>query len=228
MIRSRGARITGFAVAVGATAALIAFGVSSTGAYFTDSHDGSINATTGKVQVSVDNVTLNFHGLLPDQFQTKTINYVGRGSGPEDLWLVMPAGSAYALNGVAGGTGGHSALGRYGHFAVAGPEGTYFTSFNLATHGTGVHDGPSCGVDGNGHGGSSAEATDKTDFIDFCPVPSAILLHSGLNYGDTGWATITFGYTRLLKGPQDTNVGVVAPFKIVATQAGILPSDPNN
>lgn len=226
MIRSRAARVAGFATAVAATAALIAFGVSSTGAYFTDSHDGTINAGTGSVKLGVDQTTLNFAGLMPGQFKNQTITYQNNGTANEDIWLVFPTdGSADALNGTP--RPGPIPLGRYGHFAVSGPEGTYFTSFNLASAPTSA--GPSCQVNATtGHGGSNSQATSPSVYPNYCPVPDAILLHSGLAPTATNWATITFGFTRLLTAPQGAPLSLVAPFKIVATQPGILPSDPNN
>ena len=104
------------------------------------------------------------------------------------------------------------------------PEGS-FTSYNLASGAS------PCGVDGNGHGGSNAQAADATDFsVPFCPVPSAILLSSNLTYGQSASADVTFGFTKLLKDPaaQGHALALVAPFKLVATQHGILPNDVNN
>lgn len=225
---SKAWRLGGFIAALGASGALIASATGATGAYFTDSHDGTINASTGSVKVSTTDLTLNYTGLLPEEFQTKDVQYWAQGSGAEDIWLVLPTdGSADALNGVAGTPSGDAALGRYGHFAISSPAGS-FTSFNLATAGTGIHSGNSCGVDGNGHGGSATEATDKTDLIDFCPVPNAILLSSNLTNGQSGTAHITFGFTKLLTGPQGASLTQVAKFQIVATQHGVLPTDPNN
>ena len=121
-------------------------------------------------------------------------------------------------------------LGVYGHFALASPAGS-FTSFNLATAGTGSHSGPTCSVDANGHGGSSAQPADRSDYsVAFCPVPNAILLSSNLTNGQTGTAHITFGFTKLMNNPAQENLPLanVADFQIVATQHGVLPTDPNN
>jgi hypothetical protein len=213
-----------------AAIALIAAGAGSTGAYFTDSHPGTINASAGSIKVNVSpaDLALNFTGLLPEAFQTQDVTYQAVGSVAEDIWLVLPTdGTAAYLNGTPGNPApGAPPLGRYGHFAVVGPAGS-FTSYNLATDPT-TPSTASCGVDTNGFGGSNAQVVDKTTILPYCPVPNAILLSSNANPGDTGVAHITFGYTKLLKGPQASPVGLVANFKIVATQHGILPSDPNN
>ena len=232
MIKSTFVKVAGFTLAAGVTATLVGLGATGTGAYFTDKKPGTINASTGGVHVNpTSSLTLNFAGLLPGEFQTNTLSYTAAGSGAEDIWLVLPTdGSAAAFNGIAGGTGGDVALGRYGHFAVSSPEGT-FTSFNLATAGTDTHSGPSCTVDANGHGGSATQATDVTDFtVPFCPVPNAILLSNNLTYGQSASADITFGFTKLLKSStqEDSALLPVAQFKLVATQHGILPNDPNN
>jgi hypothetical protein len=222
-------RIGGFVTALAASGALIASATGATGAYFTDSHSGVINTSTGTVKVSTSSLTLNFAGLLPGDFQDQPVSYTATGSGAEDIWLVLPSdGTADTLNGVAGTPSGDAALGRYGHFAVSSPAGS-FTSFNLAAAGTTPpHTGNSCSVDANGHGGSATQAADTNDLIDYCPVPSAILLSSNLTNGQGGTAHITFGFTKLLTGPQGAGLATLAHFEIVATQHGVLPNDPNN
>lgn len=213
--------------AVGAAAiALVVAGAGSTGAYFTDSHNGAINASTGAVKVNVNpgDLSLNFTNLLPGEFQTQNVDYQAAGTAAEDIWLVLPTdGTADRFNGVAGTTpGGDRALGRYGHFALDAPDGK-FTSFNLATAGSGTHAGATCDTDTLGHGGSGVEAATPTSLIDFCPVPKAILLSSNLTAGQGGTAKITFGFTKKLTAPQNSGSNQVAQFKIVATQVGISP-----
>ena len=230
MKRSTTAKLLAGAAALGTAAFLIGPATGTTGAYFTESKAGTINASTGGVHVNTDNLTLNFANLLPGQFQTINVGYTAAGTGPEDIWFVLPTdGSAAALNGVAGShPGGDKALGRYGHFALTAPDGS-FTSFNLATAGTGDHAGDTCTTDPYGRGGSDAQPANRSDYtVAFCPVPNAILLSYGINPGASGTVSITFGFTKLLTGPQDSALGLVAPFKIVATQHGIAPSDPNN
>jgi hypothetical protein len=230
---SKAWRLGGFIAALGASGALVAAATGATGAYFTDSHDGAINASTGSVKVSTTDLSLNFTGLLPGEFQTKDVQYWAEGSGAEDIWLVLPNdGTANALNQVpTDDPNAATPLGRYGHFAITSPAGS-FTSFNLATSAdSGPHSGPSCSVNADGHGGSSTQAANRDDkTVPFCPVPSAILLSSNLTAGQTGTAHITFGFTKLMNAEAQQNLPLteVAKFQIVATQHGILPSDDNN
>lgn len=226
-IKSKYVRLAGFVLAAGVTASLVGFAASSTGAYFTDSKSGTVNASTGGVHVNTSSLTLNFAGLLPGDFKTNTVSYTAAGSAAEDIWLVLPAGGADAFNGRAGTPAGDTALGRYGHFAVNGPAGS-FTSWNLATERTGSPSGSTCAVTGNGFGGSDTPAVGVADLIPYCPVPSAILLSSNLTYGQSESADVTFGFTKLLRTGQDQVLAPVAAFKLVATQHGILPNDPNS
>lgn len=107
-------------------------------------------------------------------------------------------GTTGAFNGLCGGS---VALGRYGHFAVTSPAGS-FTSFNLSTDPI-TPSTASCGVDVNGHGGSDQQATstnnaDNGSYVPYCALPNAILLDSNLTYGQSGSADVTFGFTELL------------------------------
>ena len=224
-------RLVAGAAAAAAAALLIGPATGTTGAYFTESKPGSIQASTGGVSFNASDLTLNFANLLPGEFVTRSIDYRPTGTGTQDIWLVLPTdGSADALNGVAGELSGDTALGRYGHFAVAAPDGN-FTSFNLATAGTGIHSGPTCTTDAYGRGGSSAQAANRLDYtVPFCPVPGAILLSYGIAPGGQGTANITFGYTKLMYKLmyQNLPVSTVAAFKIVATQHDVFPNDVNN
>jgi hypothetical protein len=233
MQKSKAIRLAGFVGALGASAVLVGAAVQGTGAYFTDSHNGSINASTGHVRVTVTpgNGNLNFTGLLPGDYQSKNVDYVAHGTGAEDIWLVFPSdGSAEAFVGAPDDSYG-GGLGRYGHFAVSSTNGASFTSYNLSNERTTDNvAGPNCSVDANGEGGSNAAAADRSDYsVPYCAPRNAILLASGLNNGDSGTATFTFGYTPLMNNPaqQDSGPQTVA-YKIVATQHGIRPDNPNN
>ncbi|HEY7008177.1 MAG TPA: hypothetical protein VH395_04520 [Jatrophihabitantaceae bacterium] len=219
-----------FAGAACATAALVGFAANGTGAYFSDTHTGSVNASTGHVKVDVTDSTLNFTNLLPGEYQTKTVDYTARGTSGEDIWLVIDpstATNAYATEAFEGNpTDGHGGgLGRYGHFAVSSTQGAHFASSNLNNPGTGASSGSSCPTDANGWGGSNQTVNSKSDttLLDFCAPPNAILLASNLTDGQSGTATMTFGYTGLLTNAQDVPLAQVVPFKIVATQHGISP-----
>jgi hypothetical protein len=235
MRKSRAVRVAGFVGALGASAALVGFAASSTGAYFTDSHTGSINASTGSVKVNIapGDGQLNFTNLLPGQYQTQQIQYQSTGSGNEDVWLVFPTtggtnpggnpSEAFTGNPTDGVGGG---LGRFGHLAIDAPAGS-FTSYNLNNPGTGSSTGATCGIDGNGHGGSNLQPTGPHDTTTapFCAPANAILLSSNMAPGQLDSATITFGFTPLLTGPQASAIAPVAQYKIVATQQGIRPDN---
>jgi hypothetical protein len=230
MRKSKAVRVVGFVGALGASAALVGFAATGTGAYFTDSKPGSINASTGSVKLTVTPADgkLYFTDLLPGDYKDQTIDYVAGGTGSEDIWMVLPSdGSAEALVGQKDdGSGG--GLGRYGHFAVTAPGGS-FTSYNLANRPPSDAQGAVCSIDGNGHGGSNQVAADRSDYsLPYCAPANVILLQSGLTSGQGGRATVTFGYTPLLRGPQSGPLSQVAAYKIVATQHGIRPDNTNN
>ena len=237
MRKSKALRVGGFVGALATSAALVGFAASGTGAYFTDAHNGAINASTGhvKLDVSPADGQLNFTNLLPGEYQTQQINYTAHGTGAEDVWLVFPTTASDGSNPSEAftGSGGDAAgggLGRYGHFAVTSNAGD-FTSYNLQNPGTTFpHTGSSCSIDANGHGGSDQQAASRTDptLIPFCAPANAILLDSNLPDGAGGTATLTFGYTPLLRSGQDAPNAKVVSYQIVATQHGIRPDDPNN
>ncbi len=238
MRKSRAVRVAGFVGALGASAALVGFAATSTGAYFTDSHTGRVNASTGTVKASITPADgqLNFTNLLPGDYQTQKIKYQALGTGSEDIWLVFPTtgGSNVGGNPSEAFTGSPDdaaggGLGRYGHLAVSAPAGS-FTSYNLSREGAAApHLGPSCHIDANGHGGSNTQVTSPSDHsVPFCGPADAILLSSGLTYGQSASASITFGFTPLLTGPQGAALAPVAHYKIVATQHGIRPDNQFN
>lgn len=249
-------KLGGFIAAAAATASLVGFAANGTGAYFSDSHSGSINASTGHLNVTVtpSDGKLDFTNLLPGEDQNQTITYTAHTTSNqgEDVWLVITPPQTQADGGTCNGSWPDTAealngapddacgggLGRYGHFAITSTAfgaygGASFQSYNLSTTGTETtpvnHTGPTCSpVDANGNGGSSQQAANKNDLIPFCPVPNAILLAYGLTDGNDGSATVTFGFTKLLTAPQDGPDGLVASYKIIATQHNVSPTDVNN
>jgi hypothetical protein len=232
MQKAKAIRLAGFVGALGASAVLVGAAVQGTGAYFSDSHNGSISATTGHVSLAVSpaNGELNFSGMLPGDYQSKDVAYTAHGTGAEDVWLVFPTnGDAEAFVGNPSDASG-GGLGRYGHFALSSTNGAHFTSYNLNNPGTGSHSGDSCPTDANGEGGSNAQPATPTDTqVAFCAPPNAILLASGLANGQGGTATFTFGFTPLLRNTsQEDSLQASVAYKIVATQAGIRPDNPFN
>jgi hypothetical protein len=245
------AKLAGFVIAAGTTAALIGFAANGTGAYFSDTQTGIINAGTGTIKVSVTSPaggTLNFDNLIPGEYQNQSVTYQANTTdnvNGEDIWLVFPTdGSAEAFEGYPGdgpgGVGG-GGLGRYGHFAVTSVNNppsagaASFSSYNLSREGlVNPHLGPVCKVDDNGEGGQSTGATSTSSQVDFC-APNAILLAIGLTNGQYGTATMTFGFTPLLsntdgngKNFQGAASALLVKYQIVATQHGIKPGDPLN
>lgn len=221
MDKKKGLRLAGFGGALCASAALVSLSVSGTGAYFSDSHDGTINASTGQIKIDTTDGNLNFTDLLPGEYQTKTVNYTARPrGGTEDVWLVFPnygqAGDAFTSHPAAGPT----PLGRYGHFAVSSTGGASFTSYNLTLSPSGQNSADSCSIDGNGEGGSNDSSNDAL----YCAPAHAILLQSNMAAGDAGSVDLTFGFTpRISNASQNAPLGQVEQYKIVATQHGISP-----
>jgi hypothetical protein len=232
MRRGKAVRVAGFVGALGVSAALVGFAATGTGAYFTDSKSGEVDAGTGHVKLDIGpgDGKLSFDNLLPGDYKSQQLSYAAHGTGAEDVWLVFPTGTpnpSEAFTGYSGDAGG-GGLGRYGHFALSSAAGS-FTSYNLNGRNPSDSASPFCATDANGHGGSDTQAANKTDPPPpYCVVPNAILLDSNLTDGQTGSATLTFGYTPLLTGPQDAPLNKVVSFKVVATQHGIRPDNPNN
>jgi hypothetical protein len=242
MRTSKIARVAGFTVAAGATATLVGFAATGTGAYFSAAANGNMKVNTGDVKVATSDISsLDFTNLLPGNFKTQQVSYRATGTGPEDIYLAFddPSGDA-ALNAKA--APGANPLGRYGHLEVDGSQGN-FQSYNLTTDpaaggpGQVVHGSPDqdCNINPDtGLGGSDQQAantnnSDPASYVPYCPAPQYILLSKGLQSGD-GYQTanLTFGFTKLLKSmaAQDSETSQI-PFRIVAEQAGVLPSDPN-
>jgi hypothetical protein len=238
MGKAKFARVAGFTFAAGATATLVGFAATGTGAYFSDAANGNTSVSTGTVKVATGDISnLDFTNLLPNNFKTQQVSYRATGTGPEDIYLAFddPTNDA-ALN--AKPVAGANPLGRYGHLEVDGSQGT-FQSYNLATDPSAAAPGQTvagnCNVNSNtGLGGSDQQATttnnsDPGSYVPYCPAPQYILLSKGLQASDgLQSANVTFGYTKVLKNnaQQGSDVSHI-PFRIVAEQAGVLPTDPN-
>jgi hypothetical protein len=226
MGKGKALRLGGFAVALTASAALVASATGATGAYFTDSHSGSVTATSGHLTLNVTDPNLNFAGLVPGVDKTLNVDYNTDSSVNEDIWLVFsatdPGYQAWTgpkSNAFGGG------LGRFGHFAVANNNSVDFQSYNLQLLDPAVPN-PVCPVDANGDGGSSQQSSSVSDTPPLCGVPQAILLAQNVASGVNGQIEMTFGLTGRAKG-QNASVASV-PFTIVATQHGISPDAPNS
>ncbi len=226
MNKGKIARLAGFVGVLGATTVLITTAVTGTGAYFTDSHSGSIAASSGHLTLNVSNPNLSFPNLLPGEDKTVNIGYNVDSSGNSDIWMTFTDTAAYcAFTGASddpANCGG--GLGRYGHFAVANDNGILFQSYNLKNAPAGIT-GTSCAIDANGDGGSAQGSTSVSNTPPYCGVPLAIKLASDLPNGSSGTIKTTFGITGRATG-QNAPVATV-PFNIVATQVGVRPDAAN-
>ena len=223
------AAIVGTVGLLGATA-FVASG--QTGAYFSDTHAGSISGTIGSIRITPSGGTestdgsfmdLAFSNMLPGDPQTVTVNYQNTGANTEDVYVVFPNATALsALNN----------LGSYGtvHLSSAGngAVGDVFDSANLND------DATTCPV-----GSYSVQYPTPCE-----PLPKQLLIASGVNPGGTGSFSFSFNYASKLStqaplgttanwnaypvaGQTTTNVadgtGNGLPYEIVATQPGVTP-----
>jgi hypothetical protein len=226
-------RLGGFIAALGASGALIASATGATGAYFTDSHNGTIQAVSGHLTLDVSgNTALNFTGLMPGVDQTAEVNYhTDVSGGNEDVWLYFPDNQAYGqFTGAKNAEWANGGLGRYGHFAVSDSNGGQaFQSYNLQNrpaNDTSTTD--YCTVNANGRGGSAQKATSETDTPPYCGVPHYILLASNLATGTNGTITFTFGLTgKQTQQNQAEFLPAAVQYQIVGTQHGVRPDAGN-
>jgi hypothetical protein len=227
MFKNKTARIAAFVGAIGASAALIGTAATTTGAYFTDSENGTIAGKTGSLVVDKrSDYSLNFNDLVPGEYQDKDVKYATAGSTNEDIWLKFPAGPEYgAFTGAANGSDGFPSggMGRYGHFAVKNNAGnTLFSSYNL----TNVSQGTSGCADNEGHGFGPA-STSASDTPPNCGVPRYILVESNVPSGTDAKLTLTFGVTGRATGQNANQPAAAVPFQVVATQHGVRPDASN-
>jgi hypothetical protein len=220
MQKNKTARVVAFIGALGASAALIASAVGTTGAYFSDSKSGNLNASFGKVALNrVGSFDANFSGLRPGEYQTKTITYnTNTGTGDQDIWLVFdPQNQAYQ---------GINTVGGFAHFAVSDSAGdNLFSGWNLK-----LQNGTSPCADENGHANQPERVGSWTytvnDPVDtMCGIPQAIKLQSNVPADSERHFGVTFGVTPRATAPWDS---FAIPFKVVATQPGIRPDNALN
>ena len=193
MFTSKTARIVGFLGTLGGAAALVGTAATGTGAYFTDSHDGTLTASSGHMAINTSGISsVSFDNLNPGQYVDKTISYHAQNANTTktDIWLYFPDRAAYqAFTGANGDTiypsGG---LGQYGRFAVTAPAGN-FSSYNLANA---SHDVSGC-ADANGHGSNGPESGLHANDNGYCGVPRYILVQKNLAPGHDGSFKMTFG-----------------------------------
>lgn len=199
MKRSKVLRIGGFVTAVCATTALVAAAAQSTGAWFTDSHSGTIASSSGHLNLLIKNaagtyadadtsqMNLAYSDLMPGESRDKTIDYqVSASGGKMDLWLTFdPTTQAYGeftgTNGQPYGSYTGGGMGGYGHFKVVGDSGYSFESYNLqlpsghsngnygTTTYTETNANGTCVVNTNGNGGEHTSAVGPSNANDSVP-----------------------------------------------------------
>lgn len=146
-------------------------GIQSTGAYFSDTHSGTVSGTVGSIRITpsggsgADNMNFTFDNLLPGDPQTATLTYTNTGNNPEDVWVKFNNPTALsALN----------TLGTYGEVHVVSNGVEKFGSANL---------------------------NDRASTCPTCsPLPSLIKLADNVAPNATGVFKFTFAYAAKLKG----------------------------
>lgn len=205
-------RIAAFALSVLAAAGFTVGGVISTGAFFSDSHNGTISGTVGSIKIvgsggtGPEGLNLSYDGLLPGAPQTQTIHYQNTGTSPEDVWVVFNnADALHALND----------LGTYGEFHIAANGDQVFDSTNLNDN--------------------AANSCGPLSPAGCWPVPRANKVASNVAPGASGSIDLTFGYAGKLKTQSPAGGGVWnaypvsaptasgLPYQLVATQHGQTP-----
>lgn len=194
----------------------------TTGAYFSDTHDGTISGTVGSIRVTpyggsgTDHTDLAFENLLPGASQTVSVNYENTGRNKEDVYIVFKNPTALsALN----------SLGTYGEVHLAADGNPLFDSANLNDRAS------TCG---------------PFSPTGCWPLLNTYLVKSDVVPGGSGTVTFSFAYASKLKtqgavgspaaawnsypapgGQVTTNAadgtGSGLPYSIVATQPGVTP-----
>lgn len=220
-------KIGGFIGTLTAGAALVATATAGTGAYFTDSHPGTITAQAGHLRlINVSSTAFDFRDIMPGEDKTLPVDYqVDVSSGKVDIWLTFDTSTAaYArFTGAKGQNGwADGGLGRFGHFKVTASGATLFNSYNLQN----APDGTSGCVDSLGHGGSAPAQSHDDTSMGYCGVPKQILVASGLSNNEARQFQLTFGLTGRQVQQNQLDIDHL-PFQLVATQAGHAPDAAN-
>jgi len=189
-LKLRGVALIATVALLGGTA-MIASG--ATGAYFSETHSGTVTGSTGSIDVDTsasggtggDNLNFNLANLLPGEPQTMTVRYTNTGLNPEDIWIVFDPTALALLNGA----------GTYATVAITSTDGFGFTSTNL---GFPALPG-SIKVHGNMAPGGSGRTNASFGIASWVSDPAA----EGLS---------SFGGFPL-----------AMPYELVATQVGVLP-----
>lgn len=213
MSKAKAARIAGFTVALGATASLVGFAATSTGAYFSDAKTGNtIAGTMGSIKIAghdgsgPNNLGISFANMLPGEQQAKTVGFTNTGDNAEDVWVVFPQ-SALGDFDHSTDTGLVNDLGTYGEIHVDSNGSEIFGSANL-------NDDPNTCPPGVGTPACN-------------PLPHMLKLDENLAPGSSANWTFAFTPGAKFKGNADQAV-LNLPYTLVATQHGIAPDNALN
>ncbi len=164
-------KLFGLVLAIVLVAGLVAFAAHATGAYFSDTHSGTVTGAYGNIKINPsgdgsatdgNSLDMQFTNLMPGVPATVTVNYTNTGNNAEDVYIVFPQADAlHALND----------LGTYGAATIADQQG-----------------------------GVNWASTNLNDFLpegsgpapDTYYVPEQMLLQSNLAPGYSGTMTFTF------------------------------------
>jgi hypothetical protein len=219
ILRSRRQRVAAFIAATGGALALVGLAASTTGAYFTDVHAGSVEGTFGKVAVSVNGVAVqpgdsvngmnvNFSNMLPGQDKTVTYTVLNTGSANESIWLAFDNSNGEWSN--------VNQLGTYGDAKINSPliNEDFNNLNNNYPQGTVAAGHNACG--------------DANPAIAYLPAENHV---ADLAPGQTTSFTFDLGFTSCLSsntlqgGPAFQHPLLT---DVIATQQGISPSDTHN
>jgi len=213
-LKFKGAALAVSVALLGGTAWLAA---GATGAYFSDTHPGTITGTIGAIRVTPydgnnGGMNLKFTNLLPGVSQTATVKYQNTGTDPEDVYIVF--NNTTALNAL-------NDLGSYGEVHLSAGQTPLFDSVNLDNH-------ANCE-------GDYSPAPGKC-----WPLAAQYKVASNVLPGVAGTISFSFNYaSKMLSATSadwnpypiasQTNYdptvtgGTGLPYEIVATQVGITP-----
>lgn len=241
-------KVAAFGGTLAGSAALIAAASGATGAFFNDTHSGTLTGNVGSILVATSNLTLDMQNMLPGTWNTKTVHYVNNGANAQDVWVVFTNKTAlHALNN----------MGQYGQVTIKNTGTRKFYSINLSDGETAAG-GPI--TQAGGHCTSTKAAAAATDVAlttnesgstpGCWPLKNAIELASNVTPGQGGTMTFSFAMGPKFKGSalegqpffcyplvqngsnQETQTCTGAnhglPYEIVATQPGIAPTNPLN
>jgi hypothetical protein len=222
ILRSRRQRVAAFIAATGGALALVGLAASTTGAYFTDVHAGSVNGTFGKVAVSVngvavqpgdstsgpDNMAIQWNNMLPGSDKTVTYTVLNTGSANESIWLAFDNSNGEWSN--------INQLGTYGDAQIHSPllNEDFNNLNNNYSEGTVAAGHNACG--------------DPNPAIAYLPAENHV---ADLAPGQTTSFTFSLGFTSCISnnayqgGPAFEHPLLT---DVIATQQGVSPSDTHN